>query len=136
MNILKATRLAIVGVSAAAMLAVPALVGAEDRPITEDIGTGLTQFGGNLGLSQRPLPEVIASIIRIVLSLLGLVTIIIVLIGGFQWMTAGGNEEKVKAGKKWIINGVIGLAIVLASFALSNFVVSSLAGAVSGNPNP
>lgn len=132
MNILKATRLAIVGVSAAAMLAVPALVGAQDRPITEDIGTGLTQFGGNLGLSQRPLPEVIASIIRIVLSLLGLVTIIIVLIGGFQWMTAGGNEEKVKAGKKWIINGVIGLAIVLASFALSNFVVSSLAGAVSG----
>lgn len=133
MNILNATRLAVVGASMVAMIAAPTLVGAEVKPITEDIGTGLTQFGGNLGLSQRPLPEVIASIIRIVLSLLGLVTIIIVLVGGFQWMTAGGNDEKVKAGKKWIINGIIGLAIVLASFALSNFVVSSLAGAVSGN---
>lgn len=131
MNIIRATRLAIVGASAAAMIIAPTLVNAQAKPITEDISRGLTTFGGDLGLSQRDLPSVVASIIRVVLSLLGLITIIIVLMGGFYWMTAGGNEDRVKQGKKWIINGIIGLAIVLASFALSKFVVNALAGAVS-----
>lgn len=135
MNIINATRLAIVGASMATMIAMPAIVGAaaNDRPITEDIGTGLTQFGGELGLSQKPLTEVIANIIRIILSLLGLVTVVIILLGGFKWMTAGGSDEKVKEAKKLIFQGIIGLAIVLSAFAISKFVVEGLAGAVSEN---
>lgn len=132
MNIVHVMRLAVVGASAAAMIAAPTLVGAVAQPpVTENIGAGLSTFGEELGLSGRDLPLVIASIIRVVLSLLGLITIVIVLMGGFYWMTAGGNDERVKQGKKWIINGIIGLAIVLASFALSKFVVNALAGAVS-----
>ena len=140
MNILNATRLAIVGASAAAMIAAPSIVGAQDglpapgalapaRQIgAQDLGL---YYGEAIGLGTRSLQETIASIIRVVLSLLGTVAVVIVLAGGFKWMTAGGSDEKVKEAKKMITQGIIGLAIVLASFAISKFVVESLTTAVA-----
>ena len=54
-----------------------------------------------------------ASIINVALGLLGIVAVIIILIGGFEWMTAGGNEEK-QAGAQQNFAGIIGLAIILS----------------------
>nr|NIS50742.1 hypothetical protein [Phycisphaerae bacterium] len=63
--------------------------------------------------------------------LLGIIAVVIILIGGFQWMTAGGNEENVDKAKKRIIQGVIGLAIILASWAIARFVLESLVTATT-----
>ena len=73
---------------------------------------------------------VIATIIRTAMGFLGIVAVVIILIGGFKWMTAGGSEEKVGEAKKLIIAGVIGLAIVLAAYAIASFVINTLVGAV------
>jgi len=54
------------------------------------------------------LNETIANIINLVLGFLGLIAVVIILIGGFKWMTAGGNEEKVGEAKKLLIAGLIG----------------------------
>ena len=54
---------------------------------------------------------IIATIINIVLGFIGLITLIIVIVAGIQWMTSGGNEEKITAAKKRIISGVIGLRL-------------------------
>ena len=43
-------------------------------------------------------------------------------------MTAGGKPEQVEKAKKTLINAVIGMIIVISSFAIANFVVSSLTG--------
>lgn len=40
---------------------------------------------------------------------------IVIIVGGITYMTAGGNEERVKKGRKIITNGLIGTGIVLAS---------------------
>ena len=45
-------------------------------------------------------------------------------------MTSGGNEDKVKDAKKLMISGLIGLIIVLSAFAIAQFVVTEIAGAV------
>jgi len=64
------------------------------------------------GLSQNIEPkEAAANIINLVLGFLGLIAVIIILIGGFKWMTAGGNEEKVGEAKKLLIAGLIGSTI-------------------------
>mgnify|MGYP001563866247 CR=1 FL=1 len=143
MNIINTTRLAIVGASMAAMIVVPAVVGAQggqpapgalkaERQVTaQDLGL---YYGEAIGLGTRSLQETIASIIRVVLSLLGIVALVIVLMGGFKWMTAGGSDEKVKDAKKTIFQGIIGLAIVLSAFAISKFVIESLTTAVA-DPN-
>lgn len=94
--------------------------------------TGIATVGTNLGLPATDIRLVIARIIRAVLGFLGIVAVLIILYGGFQYMTAGGNEEKVSDAKKILINGVIGLVIVLSAFSIASFVVSKLVGATTG----
>ena len=55
----------------------------------------------------------------------------IILAGGFMWMTAGGNEDKVGKAKQLIFSGIIGLAIILAAFAIAKFVINSLVTATA-----
>jgi hypothetical protein len=66
-----------------------------------------------------------------VLGFLGIVLLFYFLYGGFKWMTAGGNEEGVEEAKTMIKNAVIGLVIVMASYALSSFVLSNLVAVTS-----
>ncbi|MBI2459503.1 MAG: hypothetical protein HYV53_03050 [Parcubacteria group bacterium] len=84
---------------------------------------------GTLGLGNRDPRDIAAQVIRIILGFLGIVAVIIILLGGFKWMTAGGNEDKVGEAKKLIIAGVIGLVIIIAAFAIATFVLNSLINA-------
>lgn len=74
---------------------------------------------------------IIATIINIVLGFIGLITLIIVIVAGIQWMTSGGNEEKITAAKKRIISGVIGLAIILGAAVITNFVLDLIVTATT-----
>ena len=93
-----------------------------------DLGTN---YAGQIGLGGQDIRTTVASIIRTAMGLLGIVAVVIILIGGFTWMTAGGNDDKVGEAKKWIIAGVIGLGIILSAFALSSFVINSLISATT-----
>jgi len=85
---------------------------------------------GEIGASDTDIRVVIARIIRTAMGFLGIVAVVIILIGGFKWMTAGGGEEKVGEAKKLIIAGIIGLAIILAAWAIASFVLSTLTTAI------
>jgi len=76
--------------------------------------------------AQNNLPAVVGSVVNAFLAILGIVLTIIIIRGGFMYMTAGGDTTKVDNGKKWIINGIIGMVIVLLAYALSSFVVDRL----------
>lgn len=89
-----------------------------------------SSFGDSTGLGQSDIQTTVGNIIRDVLMLLGIVAVCIVLMGGFKWMTAGGNEEKVSEAKHLLLAGVIGLAIILSAWAISSFVVTSLVTAI------
>ncbi len=91
-----------------------------------------SDFGDSTGLGQGDLTTTIGSLIRVALGFLGVVAVVIILLGGFKWMTAGGNDEKVGEAKRLIIAGIIGLAIILSAYAIASFVVSSLVGATTG----
>lgn len=108
----------------------PLQVNAATSTITAE-GLGLS-YGQAIGLGSTDVRTTIASIIKVAMSLLGIVAVVIVLIGGFKWMTAGGNEEQVGEAKKWIFSGVIGLAIILSAYALASFVINQLVNATTG----
>lgn len=88
-------------------------------------------FSDSSGLGQTDLKETIGNLIRVALGFLGIIAVVIVLMGGFKWMTAGGTEEKVREAKKLLIAGIIGLAIVLSAYAITTFVIESLLTATS-----
>ncbi len=83
-------------------------------------------YPASSGLSNTDVRVTIARIIRVAMGLLGIVAVVIILIGGFTWMTAGGSPEKVEAAKGWIFAGIIGLAIILSAYAIASFVISQL----------
>ncbi len=98
-----------------------------------ELGLG---YGASIGLGSTDVRSTIAAIIRVAMGLLGIVAVVIILVGGFKWMTAGGNEDQVGEAKKWIFSGIIGLAIILSAYALASFVITQLSSAtgLSGTP--
>ncbi|MFA6130858.1 MAG: IPT/TIG domain-containing protein [Patescibacteria group bacterium] len=92
----------------------------------------LETVGETAGLSAEDPKVIIGRIIRTGLGVLGIIATLIVLYGGWRYMTAGGDADKVDKAKKILINGGIGLVIILASYAITSFVISSLLNASDG----
>lgn len=78
--------------------------------------------GSQVGLGDADLKQTVINILQLVLGLLSLIAVVMIIIGGFTWLTAGGNEEKVDKAKKIISAAVIGLIIVLLAWAIVIFV--------------
>lgn len=74
---------------------------------------------------------IIGNIINIVFGFLGVLLLCYFLYAGFLWMTAPGPEQVDKA-KGFIKNAIIGLVIMVSSFAVSRFILDWLGG--SGGP--
>ncbi len=99
----------------------PAL--AQDPYGIEDISDG----SESLALGNKNPKDLAVSIINIILGFLGLLAVVIILIGGFKWMTAGGNEDNVSSAQKIIVAGVIGLVIIFAAWGIASYVISTMA---------
>ncbi|MEA3449807.1 MAG: hypothetical protein U9Q85_02415 [Patescibacteria group bacterium] len=84
------------------------------------------QYATNFGLesSEEDVRQQAVDIIRYLMTFLGIIATAIILYGGFIWMTASGNQDRIEKAKKTIIAGAIGLVIILAAFAIVTFVVS------------
>ncbi|MBT6563099.1 MAG: hypothetical protein HON76_11305, partial [Candidatus Scalindua sp.] len=101
------------------------------RAISIDYGLGAT-----LGLGTADLLETVINIVQWALGLLGLAAVIVIMYGGFIWMTAKGNQDKIAKAKKILFNGLIGLAIILLSWAIVFFVMRTIEDASSGPGGP
>jgi len=88
----------------------------------------VNNVGNAAGISggTTDLYTIVGRIINVVLGFLGIVLLFYFIYGGFRWMTAGGDEKQVGEAKTMIRNAVIGLVIIMASYALSNFVLTQL----------
>ncbi|MBI4426135.1 MAG: hypothetical protein HY567_01015, partial [Candidatus Kerfeldbacteria bacterium] len=102
----------------AATVAFPVMAAAATPFSIEDIG-------GSVGLGTSDLKNTVINIISWVLGILALVAVVMIIIGGFQWLTAAGNEEKIEKAKKVISAAVIGLIIVLLAWAIVIFVAGT-----------
>lgn len=75
---------------------------------------------------ENTLMKTVQTIINVVLGVLGIVTVAVIIIGGFQYVTSTGDVSKVTKAKNTIMYGVIGLIIALLAFAIVNFVLSNV----------
>ncbi len=92
----------------------------------------IESFGSQIGLGTADLKETIINIIELSLGLLSLISVTMIIIGGFTWLTSGGNEEKVDKAKKTISAAVIGIVIVLLAWAIVLFVAKTTANVTYG----
>ncbi len=74
------------------------------------------------------LVDSITGILNAVIGVLGLVCVVVMIIGGVNYMTSSGDAGKVKKAKDTILYGLIGLIVCVLAFALVNFVIVSIIG--------
>ena len=98
--------------------------------VFSDMVEGLENFNKEAGLPKSDLNTMAASIIKSVLSLLGIFALIIVMYGGFLWMVSGSNEDRKKAAKGTFVNGIIGLIIILLAYTIVSYVFGMFEGAI------
>ncbi|TAL19966.1 hypothetical protein EPN90_02030 [Patescibacteria group bacterium] len=105
---------------------IPAIVSAQA------VNVGLAPIEGVIALGTADIRVIVARILRNLFALLGIVAVVIILYGGFLWMSSQGEEETINKAKRVLINGVIGLAIILSALAITQFILNSLLLATTG----
>jgi hypothetical protein len=83
-------------------------------------------FSEKTGLGSQDPVFITISIIAWVLSFLGLAFLCLIIYGGFTWLFAGGNDDKIKKARGIMKNATIGLLIVVASYGIVNYIMWQL----------
>lgn len=96
-----------------------------------DTGLNATASQAGFNVEATSIPNIVNRGIQAILVFLGVLLMLLFLYGGYQWMTAGGDSKKVSEAKDRIKNATIGLAIILAAYSLSAFVLDALIGATT-----
>lgn len=82
----------------------------------EDLDSALGYFTNPL--TKDTLPELLASILKILFILIGMISVIIIIIAGFRMVLASGNEAELTKAKAAITWAIIGLIVSLMSFSI------------------
>lgn len=104
-------------------------LGEELRDTTQKAGV---EGAGYAAADSGTLPLVAGRIINALLGILGLLLVVLLVYGGYLWMTAQGDEDQVEKAKRIIRESIIGLVIMLMAYAIARFVIDKLTGAVTG----
>ncbi len=105
-------------------------------PVASHAAVTVTSFsiesiGSQIGLGNADLKTTVLNIVRLLLGLMTLIAVVLVIYGGFVWLTAAGNEERVEKAKKIISAAVIGLIVILLAWAIVIFVANTTANVTS-----
>ena len=73
---------------------------------------------------------IVSTVLTRALGLMGAIFLVLAIYAGYNWMMAGGNEERVEKSKQTLTNAIIGLIIVLAAYAMVRIIVAVVGGVV------
>lgn len=118
-------------VSATGLTALGWMVAAPAALAQTTTAINTSQLSTTIALGSEDPGDIIGAVINVALGFLVFVAVIIILLGGFRWMTAAGNEEKVESAKKLLVAAVIGLIIILAAWGISLFALESIGTATN-----
>jgi hypothetical protein len=118
--------LKITGLIIGVLVLFPALAHAQS--VSEQLQAQLEATGRGAAVDTTPADprEIAASIVRIFLSLLGTVFFIQMVMSGYWLLTARGEEAKVEKAQATIRRSIIGLAVVLSAYVITQFVTAGL----------
>ncbi len=100
-----------------------ALISAQDNP---------SEIAGATG-GEGSIRAIVLKIVNYALGFLGLVAVIMVIFGGFLYVTAAGAQENIDKGKKILMYSIIGIIIILLSFAIINTVLGVASGGAASS---
>jgi hypothetical protein len=83
--------------------------------------------------SKKSVPEIAGALIGVAFSVIGIVFLGLALYAGYKWMTAQGNEKDVTKARDTLINATIGVVLMVAAYAITNFLFTNVITTLMGN---
>jgi len=105
----------------------PTIVSADAGSLIE---SGLETAAGD-NYEDVSLSTYAGNVIGALLAATGIIFIVITVYAGVMYMTAAGDEAKVKKAKSMIVTSLIGIIIIVGAYAFTTFVVRELSDAAS-----
>lgn len=105
---------------------VPEVLAGESSSIKDRLKVVAEEAGWQTDAEETGVAEIVALIIRMFLSIVGIIFIILIIYSGFKWMTSGGEEEAIRKAKKTIVAALIGLLIAISAYIITYFIFESL----------
>ncbi len=96
------------------------------RFVFNAFGTAASGATAN-GFQKFTAAELLHSGLNTVYFLGGLITVLVIIIAGINYATSGGDSGKVSKAKNTLTYAIVGLVIILAAFAITNFIMRSFA---------
>jgi hypothetical protein len=69
---------------------------------------------------------VLKGIINLLITIAGIVSVIMIIVGGIKYSTSGGDAKAISSGKDTLVYAVVGLVISVMAFAIVNFVLGKI----------
>jgi hypothetical protein len=104
----------------------------------QQINNGLCA-GSNLQFTENPsqchiagneatskINKLVHTIVNLLTALVGIVAVIMIIVGGFRYITSGGNDTSVTSAKNTILYAIIGLVVVALAQIIVRFTLSKL----------
>lgn len=95
---------------------------------------GLDKIDRNIALGDRSPVEIVAELINILLGFLGILAVIMIIFSGLMIMLSGGNEDRRQRGYRTLMNAIIGIILILSSYAIVQFVINALSESAGSRP--
>ena len=115
---------ALLGAPVGAQLGQGGAQGGVDAARGEGVPTNLTNGDDSL----------VSKIINVMLYAIGVVSVVMLIIGGFRYVVSGGQKEAVTAAKNTILYAIIGIVVAILAYAAVNFVISTFLPGSSSQP--
>ncbi|OYX42847.1 hypothetical protein B7Y94_02790 [Candidatus Saccharibacteria bacterium 32-49-12] len=122
-TILLASLLLVIGLSSVIFVdPASAVEGGAISGINSAQGDGVpTNFAGGDG-------SIVRRIINIMLYAIGVISVIMLIFGGFRYVISGGQKEAVTAAKNTILYAIVGLLVAIFAYAIVRFVIGAAIG--------
>jgi hypothetical protein len=115
------------------LAAAPATVFANHNPIHSGLCTGSNlqvQNGECVPVTESGFQGALTKIINLISIIIGVIAVIMIIFGGFRYITSGGSPDKVTGAKNTILYAIIGLIIVALAQVIVRFVLNTTAQSV------
>ncbi|OGH85867.1 MAG: hypothetical protein A2493_02365 [Candidatus Magasanikbacteria bacterium RIFOXYC12_FULL_33_11] len=91
-----------------------------------DADSALDTVSQKTGIDQKDFSAVTGNVVNMIFIFVGLIFFALMVYAGLRWMTARDQADKVEKARNTMIAAVIGLVIVVAAYAITNFLQTKI----------
>ena len=101
----------------------------------DEINKGINAVGGSKSSATLQVDEIVLAVVNWLLFAVGVISVIMLIVGGIKYATSAGDSNKVTSAKNTIMYAIIGLAVAVLAFAIVGFVTNTLNGGTVQGPS-